>query len=264
MPTLQEVANQIRSGELNIGSRKHYALGLAHGILQAFHCGYKKITAIEFGVGEGGGFASLCTAAHYFRQTTDIEIELYGFDLGTGLPESNGDYRDHPEVWQPGLFRMHNVPQFVSQLPPFAHYIQGNLTETVPQFMEEFSKNDSVLAFVSVDVDYYSSSKAALKVFEMEPTNYVPAVPTYFDDINFLITYSEWAGQKLALNEFNQEHTLRKFDDKERFMIENFYVCQIFDHPVRNGKMPERIPFEIHAKVEGVVHGPMFNNGLAI
>ena len=50
--TLQEIASQIRAGTIDLG-RKHYALGLAHGILQAYHCGYDKITAIEFGVGEG-------------------------------------------------------------------------------------------------------------------------------------------------------------------------------------------------------------------
>ena len=254
MPTIQEIAAQVRNGNLDLGY-KHYALGLMHGIVQAQYSGYKKIIAIEFGVGTGIGLLSLIKAAEYFRNS-GIDIEVYGFDTGTGLPTPTGDYRDHPEIWTAGQIAMPgSIENFKKNLPPWAHFIQGNVSETIDTFVEEFEKNDSVVGFVSMDLDYYSSTKDALKIFEMTPTKYVPAVPIYFDDMNWLITYSQWAGVGLAIKEFNEEHELRKLESKEiYFQIENFYVCHVFDNPIRTGAQSPVTQFEIFAKPTGMVH----------
>lgn len=260
MEHINKIATQIRSGELDLG-RQHYALSLLHGVLQAAHCGYKKITAIEFGVGGGGGLLALVKAAKYFRDTCNIEIEVYGFDTCSGLPALTGGYKDHPEIWRQGQFVTPNPQSLVSNFPDWAGLIIGDVTHTVPEFIKTFKDTNSKIGFVSVDVDLYSSTVPVLKLFEMEPEFYVPAVPMYFDDVNWLITYSQYAGEALALNEFNQRNTLRKIEAKENFNIENFHVCHIFDHPIRTGKVSPAIPFEIYAKPKGTVHpqGPHFS-----
>lgn len=241
---LKEITTRIRNGNLDIGG-PHYSLGLAHGILQAHYSGYNKITAIEFGVGQGGSFKNLLKAADFYRNRFGIEIEIYGFDNGTGLPQSTG-YKDHPEIWSKGQFVSPNLEVWQTQLPPWAHFIIGDVATTVPEFSTQFMQGDSKIAFVSVDVDYHSSSVNALKIFEMSPECYVPAVPIHFDDIISLITFSKFAGQELAIEEFNQTHELRKIERKDHFRIQNFHVCHIFDHPIRTGAVPPVHPFEIH------------------
>ena len=66
---------------------------------------------------------------------------------------------------------------------------------------------------------------------------YLPSVPLYFDDMEDVLTYSEWAGEVLAIREFNAENNTRKIDYKPqfRFHIPHFHVCQVFDHPMRQG-----------------------------
>ena len=252
MTTVQETAKMIRDGKLTF-ARNHYALSLLHGILQAQHCGYNKITAIEFGVGGGEGFASLIDAASRFRALFNIEIEVIGFDTCTGLPAIK-DYRDHPEVWHAGQFVTHNVQNLISQLPSWARLIIGNIADTLPLYMELFKKSNSRLGFVSLDVDLYSSTVPTLEIFKLPANLYVPAVPMYVDDVNWLITFSKFTGEQLAIDEFNQQNTLRKIESKEIFEIENFHVCHIFDHPVRTGVVQPLMPLEIHAKRKGVVH----------
>lgn len=259
MSKVHELAAQVRNGTLHF-DRKHYALSLLHGILQAEYCGYKKISAIEFGVGDGGGYKSLVHAALHFSQECDIEIDVYGFDSCIGLPAPKG-YRDHPEIWHQGEFAAgFNAEEFNNKYPSFAHMVIGDVNDTVPEFIKYFKETDSKIAFVSVDVDYYSSTVPALTILEMPPEFYVPAVPMYIDDVNFLLTYSQYAGEALAINEFNKRNS-RKIESKEIFAIENFHVCHIFDHPVRTGKVKPLVPFEIYAKPKGVVHpnGPYFS-----
>ena len=242
-----DIARQIRSGALNLG-RRNYSLSLAHAVLQAQHCQYNKITAIEFGVAHGNGLRELCQAAAYFRQNCDIEIEVYGFDNATGLPPQTHGYKDHPEIWSGGAFNMGNPDAIRAQLPPWAHLIIGDVADTVAEFTETFANTRSKVGFVSIDVDYYSSTVPCLKIFDMDPTLYLPAVPMYVDDMNWLITYNEWCGEALAIKEFNQTHELRKIDAKPNFKIENFHVCHVLDHPVRTGEETNRTVFEIFAK----------------
>lgn len=242
---LQNITRQVRNGTLDIGGF-HYPMGLAHGVLQALYSGYNKITAIEFGVGTGGSFRNLLKAAEYYRKEFGLEIEIYGFDNGTGLPNPIPGYKDHPEIWSQGQFVAPNLEVWQTQLPQWAHFIIGDINKTVNEFSKKFAESDSKIAFVSVDVDYYSSSAAAFKIFEMPATCYVPAVPIHMDDIISLITFSKYAGQELAINEFNDAHELRKLERKDHFRIQNFHVCHVFDHPIRTGEVKPVHPFEIH------------------
>jgi hypothetical protein len=142
-----------------------------------------------------------------------------------------------------------------SQLTGTSELIIGDVADTLPTFVASFDQRESKLGFVSLDLDYYSSSLACLPIFEMDPAIYIPAVPMYVDDMSWHITYSEYAGVQLAMKEFNQAHELRKIEAKPNFNIDNFHVCQVFDHPMRTGALkPEISMGTIMYKPIGQVH----------
>jgi hypothetical protein len=222
-----QFAKSVRAGEL--GPRREYSLSLAHGVFQALCCGYKKITAIEFGVAEGDGLRQLSTVAEYLQKEFQMEIQVIGFDTGTGLPDVD-DYRDHPEIWSQGEYCMN---QDSISLPPSTRLILGDVKDTIFEFVKTF---DGIIGFVSIDLDLYSSTKSAMPLFEMPAERYLPATPVYVDDINTIITYNPWCGEPLALTEFNNNHTFRKFEEKNVcWKIQNFHVFHVLDHPIRNG-----------------------------
>lgn len=235
------LAQKIRSGELDLG-RQHYALSLAVGVLTAIFCGYDRISAIEFGVGAGEGLLELCKAAQYFRDNFRFDIEIYGFDNATGLPPP-ADYRDHPELWRAGQFCLGDRAQLREKLPPFAHLVIGDVRETTGIMADSFAGR---LGFVSIDLDYYSSTQAALNVLKHRPEAYLPVVPMYFDDIMHRnLTQSRWCGEELAIEEFNDENKLRKIEAKAAFRIQKFHVCHVLDHPIRSGAEPLRERFSM-------------------
>jgi hypothetical protein len=234
------LARKIRTSELDLG-RQHYSLSLAVGVLTAIFCGYDRISAVEFGVGGGDGLLELCKAAQYFRDTFAIEIDVYGFDNATGLPPADG-YRDHPELWRAGQFRLGDPDQLRAKLPPFAHLVIGDVRETTGVMAESLAR--SRLGFVSIDLDYYSSTMAALNVLKHEPGAYLPAIPMYFDDIHQrCLTINRWCGEALAIEEFNDENEFRKIEPKSAFRIQKFHVCHVLDHPIRSGAEPVRDHF---------------------
>lgn len=243
MPVFWELGRKIRSKEIDLG-RENYALGLAHGVLQAIHCGYERISAVELGVAGGHGFLDLCKAAEYLRGEFDIEIDVYGFDNATGLGAGH-DYRDHPEIWFKGQFQMPDPAILRAQMPGFAELIIGDVEDTLGDF--ERSALVSPLGFVAIDVDYYSSTRSAMKIFSMKRECYVPAVPVYVDDVEVLISYNSWCGEALAIREFNERNDLRKIEPKMHYGIHNFHVCHVLDHPIRTGEIRPRFPFEIRS-----------------
>lgn len=224
-----------RSGRMH---RVAYALSLAHGVYQALCCGYDQITAIELGVASGRGLRDLDQIARYLQNEFGVAIDVVGFDTGNGLPPLL-DYRDHPEIWQQGDYSMDND----SVIPPGSQLILGDVANTITDFVKEFS---GVVGFVAIDLDLYSSTRSAWPLFEMSSSCYLPAMPVYVDDINTQITYNPWCGEALALNEFNEQHQLRKFEEKNnQWNISNFHVFHVLDHPVRTGVEKPLYPLSI-------------------
>jgi hypothetical protein len=230
-------ANAIRTDKLDLG-RKHYALILSVGVMQAILCGVDRILAVEFGVGPGAGLLDLCRAAAHFRAELGIEIDIYGMDNATGLPPPR-DYRDLPEIWSQGMFPLRDPNKLRSQLPPYAHLVIGDVAETAGMF-EALLSRQRALGFVAVDVDFYSSAVPCLGVLQYAAEKYMPMVPMYFDDIlPSHFTYSDWVGESLAIDEFNEANALRKISINPGFNIgwptRRMHACHILDHPYRNG-----------------------------
>lgn len=232
------LGKQIRSGQFPC-VRPEYALALAHSVRIAQCAGIDRITVVELGVAGGRGLVDLCDTADVYSRMFNIEFDIVGFDIASGMPDAI-DYRDHPEIWYPGQFDVRGETNDIHErLAGRAQLIVGNVSETVPEFVAGFG--NSVLGFVSIDLDHYSATKNSMALFDMPAENYLPAVPVFVDDINTAITYNPWQGEALAINEFNNTHLLRKIEEKHQVWQQtNFHVLHLFDHPMRTGavKMP--------------------------
>ncbi len=116
------------------------------------------------------------------------------------------------------------------------------------EFSETNVSEDSALGFVSVDLDFYSSTVKALEVLTHDPNCYLPAVLMYFDDIDGNLTLNAWCGEELAINEFNEAHQMRKIQRKVA-RSPKMFCAHILDHPARTGERPPAIPIELPVSV---------------
>lgn len=207
---------------------------------QAKELGVKTVTLVEFGVAAGAGLLNMSYIAARVTQATGVAFRLYGFDTGKGMPPS-ADYRDHPDLYQEGDFKM-DVERLRAALPANTKLIIGDIGETAPSFIKELSL-DAPIGYVSVDVDYYSSTKQALKLFAHDdPRKYLPVTTVYFDDVCHE-RHNSWCGELLAISEFNAEHALRKLE-RHAFLrgtriyrraewIDHMWTMHALDHPHR-------------------------------
>ncbi len=227
--------------------RPHYAFCMLAAADIATFFGYSKVTAIECGVAEGGGLLHMCELAELITGETGVAFEIYGFDTGEGLPALE-DYRDHPEIWTQGDFPNPDKAGMEARLPDNAHMVWGNIKETAAPFLANLPK-DAPIGFVSMDMDLYSSTRDALALYDGAPEQCLPVSVSYFDDtlghperIGSLMR-NRWCGQLRAIDEFNEQHEMRKIDIirtlrarrplKEELWLEQIYGVHMLDHPLR-------------------------------
>lgn len=132
-----------------------------------------------------------------------IDIDIYGFDSGEGLPEPL-DYRDLPYHWKKGFFKM-DVPRLRARLKK-AELVLGDIKDTSADFFEKY--RPAPIGAIAYDLDFYSSTVAALNMLGAAERHYLPRVFCYFDDTigTAIELYNDYTGQRLAINEFNQTH----------------------------------------------------------
>ena len=229
--------------EFDLIIRQQFAWPILRAADEAKKHGLSKVTIAEFGVASGAGLLNMCKIAASVTKATGVQFEIFGFDTGTGMTPAI-DYRDHPELWQESDFPM-DVERLTRALPPFCHLMIGDVEVTIPSFLASLSPS-APLAFLSLDVDYYSSSVRALQVLKGEPTQYLPMVTIYLDDI-VIESANPWCGELLAVNEFNDENQLRKIAPfsmlraqrlfKAPRWIDQMYVAHVLDHPSRQPRI---------------------------
>ncbi len=83
--------------------RPHYGHCVYNAAVLAKKLGYSRMSVLEFGVAEGNGLVILEYHAQEVSRQLSIDIDIYGFDTGEGLPEPS-DYRDLPYFWKKGDF----------------------------------------------------------------------------------------------------------------------------------------------------------------
>jgi hypothetical protein len=226
-------------------NRANYAYGMLRAADCAKYFGFDKVTVIEFGVASGAGLLNLVDLAELIQVETEIEFHIFGFDTGAGLPQIQG-YKDHPEIWNPGDFMMEDRISLEKRLDGKAQIVWGDIAGTIGAFMADL-KADAPIGFISVDVDIYSGTKSALKVFDGPTELYIPAISMYFDDVSFFFA-NRWAGELAAIEEFNEQHALRKIDQDRSLKngrrpgplhgwYNRMYVCHMLDHPARQSSL---------------------------
>lgn len=215
--------------------RPHFAWGVLSAAYLAKILGQSRISIVEFGVAGGNGLVELEQIADQVSPVYGVKIDVFGFDTGVGLPEPL-DYRDLPNLYRASGYRMDEA-KLRGRLKR-ARLILGNVSDTIDAFMDSAP---APIGFVSVDVDLYSSTMAAFKLFDGDPTRLLPRVYCYLDDV-LGETFSEFTGERLAVTEFNAAHPMRKISPifglryslHEPHQMEawpdQMFIAHLFDH----------------------------------
>lgn len=219
--------------------RPQQAFGILEAADQAKHRGLKRISVIEFGVANGAGLMNMVEIAKKVTKTTGIQIDIYGFDTGEGMPEPI-DFRDHPEYYNTGDFPM-NKPLLMAQTKGKATLYFGAIKNSLKTFTEQLSA-EAPIGFISVDVDYYSSTKEVLELFKADAHLFLPLTYVYFDDI-FMPNHNDKCGELLAIKEFNTENKYRNISYhpffinqrlfKNAIWVKQLYYFHVLDHDYR-------------------------------
>lgn len=162
----------------------------------------------EFGVGWGDTLTKYLRALDSFCRAFQLprqEFKTYGFDTFSGLPPTSHPSDRHP-MWNIGDFACDRAgiqkklrSRGLPFEPPLVDLIEGPFEATLTRSLREAMKAFPP-SIVTVDVDYYTSTKTVLDWIR-------PILPNgailYFDDI--------WAfhgdpalGELAAIREFNQ------------------------------------------------------------
>ncbi len=219
--------------------RPQYVFAVLSAAKIAMGLGMDEISVIEFGVAGGNGLLALETAARGAGALLGVKVKVFGFDTGKGMPEPV-DHRDAAFVVREGQFAM-DVDKLRSRLTD-AELVLGPVEETVPEFVRG---EQPPIGFVSVDLDYYSSTMSALRILDAPDARLMPRIFFYFQAL-FWHPWTEAIGQRPAIEAFNAAHERRKLGLIEglRYALpgterrlpwpEMMYVAEIFDHGLYN------------------------------
>jgi len=221
---------------LNWTARPSYAYCTYHAADLARRLGISRISVIEFGVAGGNGLIFLRDFAARVREALGVEVEVYGFDTGAGLPEVT-TIEDLPYWFRPTQYRMDEAA-LRARLHP-AKLVLGNVADTVSEFFTRY--NPAPVGAIFNDLDLYTSTRDSLRLFEQDVSRFLPRLFMYFDDVigTELEMYSECNGQLLALSEFNSrqqavfvglnQNLLARNEVEYRYQI---YYAHMRSHPL--------------------------------
>jgi hypothetical protein len=235
------IQNRLRLGLIR---RPAYAYCVYRAASLAKRLGYSRISALEFGVAGGNGLIALEEHAVDIGREIGVDIEVFGFDTGAGLPPPT-DYRDLPYQWQEGSFSMDE--ESLRDKLSRAKLVLGDIRDTATHFPEEYQP--APIGAVMFDLDLYSSTKAAMAIFDSDERYRLPRVFCYFDDIigGEDECYSDFTGERLAIEEFNQTHPGKKLSvtynlttkRMARRWFHQIYVLHDFEHTRYNDFVSE-------------------------
>jgi hypothetical protein len=141
-----------------------------------------------------------------------------------------------------------DVEALRAMLPAGTQLHLGPLSSTIPRFLERLSGSAPV-GFVALDVDYWSSTVQALKLFTGDPEQYLPRTVVYVDDVA-LDEHNSATGTRLAIAEFNQGMAQRRLEhhdflENRRIFRRPAWIKQtmflhVLDHPRRSRVTPSQ------------------------
>ena len=187
-----------------------------------------KISVIEFGVAGGNGIIFLESYQKKIYDELGVEIEIYGFDLGSGLSKPE-DYRDLPYWFQEGFYKM-DIEKLNIKLKN-SKIIIGDVKITIQEFFKKY--NPSPIGAIFNDLDYYTSTKYSFEIFKNNNDKYyLPRIYCYFDDIigSEEEMYGKFSGELLAIQEFNDKNENKKIALNQCLISKNksHYRYQIY------------------------------------
>jgi len=177
--------------------RNHYAFVIMEAAKKAIEKGYDRISVIEFGVAGGTGLRLCEIYSKEVEKLTGVTIDVYGFDTGNGLLAAK-DYRDMPEIWIEGLFKMDEKK--LRDSLEFSQLVIGDICETTKTFFMNY--NPAPIGAMMIDVDRYTPTVAILNLLLNDDKFFLPKVSMYFDDIRYAYDFQ---GEALAIKEFNKK-----------------------------------------------------------
>lgn len=219
---------------INALERMHYAYICYNAAKLARQLGYDRISVIEYGVARGRGLLILEEYAVEIKKLLNIQIDIYGFDSGKGLPKPK-DYRDLPYHWKEGFFAM-DEQSLRSKLKQ-TNLIIGDIEFTSKNFFSKY--NPSPIGAIIHDFDFYSSTKIAMSMMNNDMKFFLPRIYCYFDDIIGSETelYNDFTGERLAINEFNLQNENIKFSPSYHLLAKKnevwhhqIWICHLFKH----------------------------------
>jgi hypothetical protein len=233
--------------------RPEYVWGIIRAGDNAKLLGLDRISIIEFGVAFGHGLIEMERAVKLTEKIYDIKIDIYGFDSGKGMPKPK-DYRDMPHLFNETDFLM-DEEKLKSQLNK-SRLILGPVKSTINEFIKS---KPAPVGFVAFNLDYYSSTLDAFKLFLTNQNILMPRIFCYFQDILGPI-FNEHVGENLAISDFNKKNK-RKISKLIGIQIgtpfeslnqslwnKQFYLANIFDHKLYNKKLYSQDDFFKMAK----------------
>ncbi len=221
--------------------RRRYAFPLLKAADYAKAQGIRKIHVLEFGIAAGAGLVNLAWLAGQVTAETGVEIEVVGFDAGTGMPRPR-DHRDYPEEFIEGDFPLPDKAALARVLPANVRVVYGPVAETVRDFVAGI---DAPIGFAVLDLAYYSSTVEALAALTGPPELYLPMTLVYLGAVR-IDNANPAVGELLAVREFNASRPLRQIHpftslrDKRVFRraawLDQIHTLHVLDHPRRSGK----------------------------
>lgn len=215
--------------------RMQYAFILLQSAHLALRLGINRVSVIEFGVAGGQGLLVLEYYCREIEKLTSVAFDIYGFDTGIGLPPP-ADHRDLPYHWKEGSFSMDE--DVLRSRIRSSRLILGDVKQTIESFV--LQPDLAPIGAVIHDMDFYSSTAAGLELFSRSSSILLPRVYCYFDDTlgSELELYSDYTGERLAINEFNESHASRKLSVPYflraraglREWRHQIWVLHVFDH----------------------------------
>ena len=225
----QKLKNRLRGF-----TREQYYIAIRRAAVESAQLGCDRVTIVEFGVASGTGLLEIEAICSYLEKRFPVTFDIVGFDTGRGLPPPQ-DWRDRPWKWSEGWYDM-DIDGLKRRLRR-AQLVIGDVAATVRDFLTDGPR--SPLGAVVFDLDYYSSTKAALALLEHpDNTKTLPRVLCYFDDVGDI----EDVGPMRAISEFNSENDMRRIkpylsrptltlDYDVRWKLFEFHN---FEHPLYN------------------------------
>ncbi|MFC2117178.1 hypothetical protein ACFLSY_00870 [Bacteroidota bacterium] len=221
--------NIVKKIKYDLVPRMPYSFGLDLSYKTAISLKNKlivnKLIFIEFGVASGAGLFNMADTAKKLSVYYNIETEIIGFDSMDGMPKPV-DYRGHPEKYLDGDFIPIDIEKLKSRLPINVKLYTNDLKKSIKEFQKTLSEGDFI-AFISFDLDYWSSTVEAFEIFKLPCNYFLPKTILYFDDIQDIDDHNH-AGEFLAIKEYNHNNDLQKINKINNLRYQRIFKNQVW------------------------------------